>query len=187
MKKLANIDRADQSGNAPGMLRLRLFHARDVLGLADPKLMLSSGNGVILPAGGISLAPGTLVVDVEIPSGVRLTYSETMQSAGRSKRWLQTITLSIAVGSADRLDAAQVLAGGRWLAVVMDANERYRLVGRPEQPLLCMGLGADSTNVGLKLEGLTLSPAFFIDDLSTAALLGEISDFSYDFSLDFNA
>lgn len=186
MKRLTNIARADPTGNAPGMLRLRLLHARDVLGLADPKLILSSGHGVTLPAGGLTLAAGTQVVDVEVPTG-RLGYSENLQLAGKSKRWAQTITLAVAVASPDRLEAVQVLANGRWLAVVMDANERYRLVGRPEQPLLCTVVQVDPTNCSIRLEGLTPDPAFFIDDMATAALLGESSEFSYNFSFDFNA
>jgi hypothetical protein len=186
MKRLTHIARADPSGNAPGMLRLRLLHARDVLGLADPKLILSSGHGITLPAGGLTLAPDTNIVDVEVPSG-RLGYSENMQVVGRSKRWVQTITLAVAVASPDRLEAVQVLAHGQWLAVVMDANERYRLVGRPEQPLLCTVVQVDPTNCAIKLEGLTPDPAFFIDDMATPALLGQSSDFGYDFSFDFNA
>lgn len=188
MRRLPQISRPNTT-NISGLDLIRLIDSRDIAGLLPPEIAFSGSSEGVLPVGGLIPNAGAVWIDMWFEPGMA-AYTGTLGQSVHGPSVKHQLTLPIPKDSPDYGMAMRMLSKGRWMALAMDGNELVKLVGTPQQPLKLKQ--ATLTTIGknmwtAELVCETLRPAYYMTDWGLDALYGNPADYSFDFSLDFNA
>lgn len=188
MKRLPQLPLQNTS-NVAGLDLIRLIDVRDVAGLIPPELVYSGAAPGVLPVGGLVPNADAVLIDMYFTAG-EANYSEIIGQSIHGPSTKHQLTLPIPKDSPDYATVMRMLSKGRFIALAMDGNEVVRLIGLPEQPLKLKQ--ASMTTAGrnawvAELITETLRPAYYLTGWTEAEIYGNPADYSFDFSLDFNA
>lgn len=188
MRRLPKTSRPNAS-NVPGIDLVRLIDYRDVVGLLPPEIVYSGAVDGVLPVGGLIPKPDAVWIDMFFGPG-SASYSAIIAQSVHGPSVKHSLTLPIPIDSPVQGTTMKMLSKGRFLAMVQDGNELVRLVGLPSQPLKLKQSTLTTTGRNIWMVELateTLYPAYYLTGWTEDELYGNPADYSFDFSLDFNA
>lgn len=185
MKRLPQLTRF-ANNNAPGLDLVRLIDVRDIVSMIPDVLLWSEVYNGTLPKGGIVPSQSSVWIDMFFAPGLA-RYTCVNDPNNHGPLWKNTLALPISGDSPLHAQTAKMLSKGRWIAMAMDANDVIRLIGSIAQPLkLRQGnFGTAPNEWGVELISSSPNPAAYLS--SWDDLYGNPADYSFDFSLDFNA
>ena len=184
MKRLPQLSRPNTT-NVPGLDLVRLIDVRDIQGVVSPNEVYAVSE-TLLPAGWIVPNPDAVWVDFFFTAG-EANYVPTVVPSVHGPSVKHTLQLPIGNDSPEYAKVVKLLSKGRWMAFVMDANEQVKLVGLPEQPLKLKQASQSRNAWVVELVTETLYPAYHVSEWDLEKIYGNPADYSFDFSLDFNA
>lgn len=188
MRRLPQTSRPNAT-NVPGLDLVRLIDVRDVVGLIPPEIVFSGSADGVLPVGGLVPASDAVWIDLWFAPGAA-SYSAIIGPSQHGPSVKHQLTLPIPIDSPDYGTTMRMLSKGRWMALVMDGNELVRLVGSPAQPLKLKQTTLSTSgknNWQAELATETLRPAYYLTGWTEEEIYGNPADYSFDFSLYFNA
>lgn len=185
MNKLPQITRLSVS-NVPGIDLVRLIDINDVDWLMGPEEVWRGAEPGILPVGGFVPKLGETWVDFFFAPGTS-SYTEALGNTVHGPSWKQKISMPIAYDSPRRAEAMRILSRGRWLALVMDANEVVRLVGTKSQPLKLLAAVKGNNGRNIELQCETFAQAYYLEGWEPDQIYGNPADFSFEFWTEYNS
>lgn len=178
--------------NSPFVLSLYLIDKSDVISVMDPfRHRLPGGHVSRIPFGGIVLKTGTMITQMKFPP-LACSYSQNFNRSDGGVVSSFGINFSIPASREDVTDWYNESAEKQFVCLMEDANRQPYIIGNEERGLrTAMAQSISSVNEhAVSLSGALNVPAFLLPTLTGGIVLADLfpdTDFSYDFSLDFNA
>ena len=184
MKRLPQIIRENISTTG-GLDLVRLVDERDIVSMIPEVLLWGRYNGTV-PKGGFVPNDSSVWIDMYFTPGTA-RYGCNTERSNHGPISKHNLVLPMGNDSALHAQCVRMLSKGRWIALAMDANDVIRLVGNNTQPLKLRqgGFLSNSNEWTLELVAESCNPAPYVQDWTD--LYGNPADYSFDFSLQFNA
>lgn len=178
--------------NVPGVLSLYLFDRKDVLSVMDPfRHPAPGGSPSMIPAGSIIINRGALLTKMKFPP-LSCSMIQTMERTDGGMVSKVVIEYMMPASRKDVSDYYITNYQKQFVALVEDANRQAYILGNEERGLM-MSLVQSVNTVNahsLTLYGNFNYPALYLETSGAGLVLADHfrdTDFSIDFSLDFNA
>lgn len=178
--------------NVPFVLSLHLVNRKDVIAVLDPvRHKLPDAVAMRVPIGGVRIRTGAKLYKFMFPP---LTCGFTQESSRGDGGVQYAVGVSFPM-PASRIDLSEWFndnAESQFVALMADANGQAYIVGNEDRglrPLLGQVIGSINDQ-SVTLSGNFNVPAFILPSDGAGVVLANLfpeTDFSLDFSLDFNA
>ena len=178
--------------NAPGVLNLYVIDRKEVLSVLDPvRHRIPGGSVSVVPAGGLVLNRGALITKMKFPP-LQCSYIQTMERTDGGLISKVVIEFQIPASRKDLIDFYNENYQKQIVCLVEDANRQAYIVGNEERGLrMQIGQSVNTINTNtVSFSGSFAVPAFLLETSPAGLVLADHfrdTDFSIDFSLDFNA
>ncbi|MDQ6479816.1 hypothetical protein [Dyadobacter sp. LHD-138] len=178
--------------NAPGVLNLYVIDRKEVLSVLDPARHRIPGGAVsVVPAGGVVLNRGAMITKMKFPP-LQCSYIQTMERTDGGLISKPVIEFQVPASRKDLIDFYNVHYQKQFVCLVEDANRQAYIMGNEERGLrMQLSQSVNSVNTHLiTFSGSFANPSFLLETSAAGLVLADHfrdTDFSIDFSLDFNA
>lgn len=178
--------------NVPFVLAVYLIDRQDVLSVLDPVRCPQPGGSLVrIPAGGIVVKTGAVVTRMKFPP-LACSFSQTLSRTDGGVTSSVGINFSIPASREDVSAWYSKSQEKQFVALFEDTNRQAYLVGNEERGVrVSLAQSIASVNEhSVTLSGTFNLPAFLLPSLTGGIVLADLfpgTDFSIDFSLDFNA
>lgn len=178
--------------NVPGVLSLYLFDRKDVLSVVDPfRHPVAAALTATISAGAVVFNRGAVATKMKFPP-LGCSMIQTMERTDGGMVSKCVIALNIPASRKDVMDYYAANYQKQFVALVEDANRQAYVVGNEERGLM---MSLVQTVNAVNDHSLTFSgnfnyPALNLETSGAGLVLADHfrdTDFSIDFSLDFNA
>ncbi len=171
--------------NVPGLRRLWLIEARHLLGVIDPRTLpgFLTSNWLLSPTG-LNLGEDATLIEFRFPPD-RANHEQKAANSVQGVVYNQRIVLDVPRDHPTTALAVQRMSGRKFVAICLDANGLYKVIGTAKQPLRFIAdFSGKPNNYTFAWGTSTKQPAYFFND--TGLFVDSDSDFSTEFSNGFS-
>lgn len=178
--------------NAPGVLNLYIIDRKEVLSVLDPvRHRIPGGSVSVVPAGGVVLNRGAMITKMKFPP-LACSYIQTLERTDGGQISKVVIEFQIPASRKDLIDFYYDNYQKQFVCLVEDANRQAYIMGNEQRGLLMQLVqNVNAINAhSVTFSGSFANPAFLLETSTSGLVLADHfrdTDFSIDFSLDFNA
>lgn len=183
---VVNIGAEDQTGNAGHVRSIYLINKADVLGIMDP-IRYQNSLGMVVPKNGISVVDGVEIVKLERLPLLGL-WEEPRLESEQGYTYQPSFSLDLPRNTPGLLEWIASTEGQKYVALWEDRNGIAYMTGSSDNALKVnvSRQVRDINTVMVQLTALMPTPSFVLESINLAELF-PLADFSFSFSMDFNA